>query len=75
MSDPKPPSRKIDRGLASRLRLEYANEPCQMCERRPGVHLHHVKFRSQGGDDARDNLRWLCIHCHEEAHGIRSIEH
>ena len=31
--------------------------------------LHHVIFRSQGGDDSMQNCVMLCHDCHEVAHG------
>lgn len=58
-ADPKPSARIRDPDLLRRFRLEHAGEPCESCELRPGVHVHHVTFRSQGGDDAPENLLWL----------------
>lgn len=68
--DPRPKKRVKDPEALRRFRLEMAGEPCQDCELRPGVHVHHVKFRSQGGDDLPGNLAWLCIICHDARHGI-----
>ncbi len=31
--------------------------------------LHHVEFRSQGGNDEIENLISLCRSCHDKAHG------
>lgn len=67
---PKPKSRIIDRALLVRLHLELAGEPCERCEERVGVELHHKTFKSHGGDDTRENLEWLCGLCHDEAHGL-----
>lgn len=72
--DPKPPKRIKDTDLMRRLHLEYAGEPCQRCEMRPGVALHHVIPRSQSGDDDRRNLEWLCGTCHDAAHHIRRVD-
>lgn len=33
------------------------------------LHLHHIKFRSQGGLDEASNLITLCARCHRRAHG------
>ncbi len=52
------------------LHLELVNEPCDRCEERAGVALHHKAFKSQGGSDVRENLEWLCQPCHDEAHGL-----
>ena len=57
-----------------RFRLAHIGEPCDSCEIRPGVHVHHRVFRSQGGDDAPENFLWLllCGSCHDREHGVRS---
>lgn len=68
---PRPPKRVKDPALMRRLHLEMEGEPCEKCESRPGVALHHRVFRSQGGGDTRENLAWLlCQPCHDEAHGL-----
>lgn len=33
-----------------------------------GVHVHHRKLRSQGGDDSEANLVRLCLECHVWVH-------
>lgn len=45
---------------------------CARCDRmgRP-LHLHHSKFRSQGGDDREENLELICTDCHDKEHGTR----
>jgi hypothetical protein len=70
--DPRPGSRIRNPQAVSRFRLEHVGEPCERCELRPGVHVHHRTFRSQGGDDIPENMQWLCHICHDAAHGIRS---
>lgn len=50
--------------------LEMLGEPCERCELRAGVSIHHKKFRSQGGSDVRENFEWLCQLCHDRAHGL-----
>ncbi len=72
MSDPRPPKRVRDANVLKAFRLEMQGEPCQDCELRPGVHVHHVVFRSQSGNDERSNLAWLCAACHDARHGIGS---
>lgn len=70
--DPRPPARVVDVGALTRFRLEHLGEPCDRCELRAGVHVHHRVFRSQGGNDTPDNLEWLCLTCHDDVHMGRS---
>lgn len=71
MEDPKPPKRIRDPDALRRFRLEHQGEPCDLCELRLGVHVHHKTFRSQGGGDVPDNLLWLCYICHDDIHSGR----
>jgi 5-methylcytosine-specific restriction endonuclease McrA len=72
-SDFKSPGRVRDPEALRRFRLEMTGTLCWFCDMRPGVHIHHRIHRSQGGGDTEDNLVWLCIHCHSDAHGIRTV--
>lgn len=72
-ADPKPPKRIRDREALRRFRLLHLGETCERCGVRTGIHAHHEKLRSRGGDDIAENLRWLCGQCHDAAHGIRSV--
>lgn len=47
----------------ARFALEHLGEPCEVCELRPGRHVHHVKFRSRCGDDVASNFMWVCEIC------------
>lgn len=71
ISDTRPPKRIKDPDLMARLHLEYVNEPCDLCEVRPGTQLHHKISRAQGGDDSRENLLWVCVYCHQDVHDAR----
>ena len=71
-SDWKEP-RTRDPDLLREFRMQHIWEPCEECEMRPGIHVHHRVFRSQGGGDEWENLQWLCGSCHDQAHGIRSV--
>ena len=71
--DPKPARRVRDPEALRKFHLEHAGEPCENCAIRPGIHAHHMIFRSRGGDDVEGNLLWLCGPCHDEEHGIRSV--
>lgn len=56
---------------ARRLAVERAEGLCEArwagCAGR-GEHAHHVRRRSQGGDDTVDNLLMVCHRCHGEIH-------
>lgn len=43
---------------------------CRVCQR-PGLHAHHIIFRSLGGKDTTDNLCLLCAQCHDDIHQHR----
>lgn len=40
---------------------------CRCCGK-SGAEVHHLKFRSQGGDHDPNNLALLCKRCHEDIH-------
>jgi 5-methylcytosine-specific restriction endonuclease McrA len=50
--------------------LARDNYRCRCCgdEELVGLTLHHVRYRSHGGDHSDDNLVTLCIHCHTLIH-------
>jgi 5-methylcytosine-specific restriction endonuclease McrA len=33
-----------------------------------GLHPHHIKYKSAGGEDTLDNLVTLCWKCHRAVH-------
>jgi hypothetical protein len=42
---------------------------CQKCRvRNTSLHVHHIKFRSDGGSNAPDNLVTVCSNCHTKIH-------
>ena len=42
---------------------------CQVCQRGgPGLHVHHIVYRSRGGTNAMSNLITLCPTCHRSVH-------
>lgn len=44
---------------------------CQRCGRsEPPLEVDHVRPRADGGSDAKENLRTLCVGCHLDHHGI-----
>lgn len=51
------------------------NDQCRICQittsaydliRQP--HHHHIKYRSQGGQDTVENVILLCASCHDKVH-------
>ena len=52
---------------------ERANDTCEWCNRAWGTQLHHIKHRSQGGNDEPDNLMLLCFKCHHQAHNSPEV--
>lgn len=77
--DPRPPKRVKDTDLMKRLHLELHGEPCEVCEERIGTILHHVKYRSRGGDDVRLDaegrvqLLWVCSICDADHGSLPAI--
>ena len=46
---------------------------CQYCKaNKVALHVHHIKFRSEGGSDTPDNLITLCHQCHDSLHAKKS---
>lgn len=39
------------------------------------LHVHHVTYRSRGGDDVLNNLVTLCLGCHQLLHDNPAMFH
>jgi 5-methylcytosine-specific restriction endonuclease McrA len=67
---PKPTSKRKKKGDIPPKVREAVKERDKWCVRcgRPGVHLHHIQYRSQQGKHTVDNLVLLCVECHHFAH-------
>jgi 5-methylcytosine-specific restriction endonuclease McrA len=48
--------------------LERDGWRCQVCGSLANLEVHHVKPRSQLGNDAEENLITLCWICHRQIH-------
>lgn len=48
--------------------LERDRWRCQACGSMQNLQVHHMEFRSQGGEDSEANLITLCARCHTEMH-------
>jgi 5-methylcytosine-specific restriction endonuclease McrA len=67
----RPPLRKDPEAWA-RLRLEILKRDrwrCQNCGSMTNLDVHHLRRRSNLGNDAEDNLITLCRICHRLLHG------
>ncbi len=52
--------------------LERDDVTCQLCGSQRDLQVHHVCFRSRGGDDSERNLLCLFRDCHAEVHAHRT---
>jgi 5-methylcytosine-specific restriction endonuclease McrA len=58
----------ISYGDLHRRVLERDGWRCQACGSMQNLQVHHLKFRSQSGNDEAQNLITLCAQCHEQVH-------
>ena len=51
---------------------------CQGCKKNTKnnieLHVHHIKFRSNGGTDTKNNLITLCKPCHDKLHKAKNAQ-
>jgi 5-methylcytosine-specific restriction endonuclease McrA len=67
----KPPRLRLDSESYRELQrqvLERDGWQYQVCGSMQHLQVHHLKFRSQSGDDEKQNLITLCAACHEQVH-------
>jgi 5-methylcytosine-specific restriction endonuclease McrA len=64
--------------LSAKVRLAcYRRDgfACRHCNRRAGLHPHHILHKGRGGEDTVDNLVTLCWKCHGAHHdGLLLVE-
>ncbi|HYB76754.1 MAG TPA: HNH endonuclease [Candidatus Bathyarchaeia archaeon] len=68
---PKQPRLRLDADayqMLCRQVLERDNWRCQACGGMSNLEVHHIDFRSRGGDDSEENLITLCAACHTHRH-------
>lgn len=51
-------------------RLDKCGNTCEYCKTAPAVHVHHVTYERVFNEDI-DDLRGICLDCHESIHGRR----
>ncbi len=54
--------------------LERDNWRCQACGNMQNLQVHHLKHRSQSGDDEEQNLITLCAECHGRVHSQLNLQ-
>jgi len=72
ISAKKAAEKRIEAELREKL-LEEHGGVCQKCGRWPGgygLSLHHIIFKSHGGQSTEENCQLWCLSCHELAHGV-----
>jgi len=53
--------------ISKKIAYKRDNGQCRVCHSR-AVDIHHIVYRSHGGNDDERNLICLCRSCHEKAH-------
>ena len=53
--------------------FERDGRRCRVCWTRHCLDVHHVRFRSVGGQNSTSNLAVLCRICHGEVHAYRLV--
>lgn len=64
--DWKPVARRKDAPLLRLLKVGVSE--CELCGATGNLHLHHVRYRSHGGDDVKANIVVLDRDCHDLYH-------
>jgi len=62
---------QVNAGISEELRLVVLNRDrwrCQNCGSMQNLEVHHLIFRSHGGQDLEENLITLCCGCHSKLH-------
>lgn len=58
--------------------LKRDNYLCQSCKKKTKnniqLHVHHIKFRSNGGTNTKNNLITLCEPCHNKLHKKKNAQ-
>ena len=44
---------------------------CRACGKCAPEHLHHIRYRSQGGEDSTNNTCGVCAKCHADIHASK----
>lgn len=63
---------KVNKKLRAEI-LKRDNYKCTACGSNKNIHIHHIKYRSNGGTNEPENLISLCKHCHANVHKSEPI--
>jgi 5-methylcytosine-specific restriction endonuclease McrA len=55
-----------------KIRLDGANNACEICKNIDSLHLHHISY-SNYGDEAYDDFIVLCQNCHVDYHNDKPL--
>jgi 5-methylcytosine-specific restriction endonuclease McrA len=72
---PKRPRLQLDPEAYQQLHQQVLRRDgwrCQQCGSRTNLQVHHIKPRTQAGDDVEENLITLCSECHRGLHTMVS---
>lgn len=61
---------QVEEGLRERI-LARDRYQCQVCGTTNNLHVHHILFRSQGGQDDESNMVTVCFTHHDAIHAHR----
>lgn len=50
------------------IKEEFKDHICRICGSNVFVSTHHIRYKSEGGDDSTGNLIALCFKCHRKVH-------
>lgn len=63
---------RLDPALRRRI-IKRDYHRCRVCREAKYLHVHHVRYLSQGGEDSVDNLVTLCQSCHSLVHSDKGL--
>ena len=62
---------KIVKMLNERMRFKNLKNQCEECKTTKNLTAHHIKPKSEGGDNSLKNIQILCRKCHDKIHNIK----
>lgn len=67
---PSPPRARAKQASPGKRRYirERDGKRCRLCGTATNLHVHHIKYRSEGGTHDERNLITVCLSCHDRVH-------